>query len=183
MVTLTPQTLAKARAGQEAAVAAVLTHMMPPLRRLAARAVCPGLEFDDALQEGIIGLFGAIKTYRPTGGASFETYAAVCMRNAITAARRAAGRKKNAPLNQSLPLEDAAPAPGPEELAIRREQLEAAASDIRTRLSPFERKVLAAHLAGGSYRQIARQLGCTPKAVENALVRLRRKLRGSHPTH
>ncbi len=178
MVTLTPQTLAKARAGQEAAVAAVLTHMMPLLRRLAARAVRPGLEFDDALQEGIIGLFGAIKTYRPTGGASFETYAAVCMRNAITAACRAAGRKKNAPLNQSLPLEEAAPAPGPEELAIRREQLEAAASDIRTRLSPFERKVLAAHLAGGSYRQIARQLGCTPKAVENALGRLRRKLRG-----
>ena len=141
MIHLTPQTLARARAGQEAAVAAVLTHMMPLLRRAAARAVCPGLEFDDALQEGIIGLFGAIKTYHPGGSASFETYAAVCIRNAVTAARRAAGRKKNAPLNQSLPLEDAAPAPGPEELAIRRE------------------------------------------AVENALVRLRRKLRGSHPTH
>ena len=56
-------------------------------------------------------------------------------------------------------------------------------ADIQTRLSPFEREVLAAHLAGGSYRQIARQLGCTPKAVENALVRLRRKLRGGHPTH
>ena len=104
-------------------------------------------------------------------------------RNAVTAARRAAGRKKNAPLNQSLPLEDAAPAPGPEELAIRREQLRTTVADIQTRLSPFEREVLAAHLAGGSYRQIARQLGCTPKAVENALVRLRRKLRGSHPTH
>lgn len=73
--------------------------------------------------------------------------------------------------------------PGPEELAIRREQLRTTVADIQTRLSPFEREVLAAHLAGGSYRQIARQLGCTPKAVENALVRLRRKLRGSHPTH
>ena len=57
MIHLTSQTLARARAGQEAAVAAVLTHMMPMLRRAAARAVCPGLEFDDALQEGIIGLF------------------------------------------------------------------------------------------------------------------------------
>ena len=66
---------------------------------------------------------------------------------------------------------------------IRREQLRTTVADIQTRLSPFEREVLAAHLAGGSYRQIARQLGCTPKAVENALVRLRRKLRGSHPTH
>ena len=183
MIHLTPQTLARARAGQEAAVAAVLTHMMPLLRRAAARAVCPGLEFDDALQEGIIGLFGAIKTYHAAGGASFETYAAVCIRNAVTAARRAAGRKKNAPLNQSLPLEAAAPAPGPEVLASRREQLRSTVADIQTRLSPFEREVLAAHLAGGSYRQIARQLGCTPKAVENALVRLRRKLRGGHPTH
>ena len=92
MVSLTPQTLARARAGQEAAVAAVLTHMMPLLRRLAARAVCPGLEFEDALQEGIIGLFGAIKTYHSAGGASFETYAAVCIRNAVTAARRAAAQ-------------------------------------------------------------------------------------------
>ena len=99
------------------------------------------------------------------------------------AARRAAGRKKNAPLNQSLPLEDASPAPGPEELAIHREQPRATVADIQTRLSPFEREVLAAHLAGGSYRQIAWQLGCTPKAVENALARLRRKLRGGHPTH
>ena len=90
MIHLTPQTLARARAGQEAAVAAVLTHMMPLLRRAAARAVCPGLEVDDALQEGIIGLFGAIKTYHPGGSASFETYAAVCIRNAVTAARRAA---------------------------------------------------------------------------------------------
>lgn len=182
MTPLDLQTILRARAGQEAAMAAVLTHMMPVLRRFAARAVCPGLEYDDALQEGIIGLFGAIKTYHP-GGASFETYAAVCIRNAVTAAQRLAGRKKNAPLNQSLPLEEQADPSGPEELAIRREQLRNTVSDIRSRLSPFEQTVLAAHLAGGSYRQIARRLGCTPKAVENALVRLRRKLRGGHSLH
>ena len=182
MVSLTAQTLAQAQAGQEAAVAAVLTHMMPVLRRAAARSVCPGLELDDAMQEGIIGLFGAIKTYQPGKGAAFETYAAVCIRNAVAAAQRAAGRKKNAPLNQGLPLQGAAAGPGPEEVAIHREQLQSAMAAIESQLSAFERAVLAASLAGGSYRQIARQLGCTPKAVENALFRLRRKLRGSYPS-
>ena len=181
MVELTAETLAQAKAGQEAALAAVLARLSPTVRRLAGRAVCPGLEFDDALQEGLIALFDAIRTFQPGRGAPFEAYAAVCVRNAVLAARRAAGRGKNAPLNQRLPLPEgqAAASAGPEEAAIRREALAAAAAAIRTRLSPFERQVLAAYLAGGSYRQIARSLGRDPKSVENALTRLRRKLRGA----
>lgn len=174
---LTPLLLREARAGRETAIAAVLAHMMPALRRCAAQGVCPGLEYDDALQEGIIGLFSAVKTFDPAKGAAFETYASACIQNAVIAAQRAAGRKKHGPLNQSVPLEENHPAPGPEEIAIRNEQMDATFKAIHTRLSGFEQEVLALFLEGSSYEQIARQLGRTPKAVENALFRLRRKLR------
>lgn len=181
MAHLTPETLAGARAGQEAALAAVLAHMMPSMRRAAAMGVCPGLEFDDAVQEGIIGLFRAIKTYDEAKGAAFETYACTCIQNAVVAAQRTAGRKKHAPLNQGLPLDEAVPTPGPEEIAIQNEAMESTLQAIQTRLSPFEQEVLALFLAGDSYEQIARQLGRTEKAVENALFRLRRKLRPVDP--
>lgn len=177
MAKLTAQTLAEAKAGQEIAIAAVLANMMPLLRRTAAIGVCPGLEFDDAMQEGIIGLFRAIKRYDAEKDASFETYACVCVQNAVLTARRSAGRNKHDPLNKSVPLLDTYSSPGPEEIAIQQENLALTLQTIQTYLSEFERDVLTSFLEGGSYNQIAQQLGRTPKAVENALFRLRRKLR------
>lgn len=179
---LTPSILAQAKAGQETAIAAVLAHMMPTLRHAAAQGVCPGLEYDDAVQEGIIGLFNAVKTYDSAKGAAFETYASTCIQNAVIAAQRAAGRKKHGPLNQSVPLQEAHLAPGPEETIIRNEQMESTLQAIHTRLSGFEQEVLALFINGNSYEQIAQQLGRTPKAVENALFRLRRKLRQARNT-
>ena len=177
MIHLTSQTLARARAGQEAAVAAVLTHMMPLLRRLAARAVCPGLEFEDALQEGIIGLFRAIQTYDPGRGASFETYAGVCALNAQIAAARSARSKKHGPLNDSVPLEESGTAQSPEELAIAAERYQQIVREMEVRLSELERQVLALYLAGCSARQIGQRLGRDEKTAENAMGRVRRKLR------
>ncbi len=179
MSKITPELLRRAKAGQEAAVAGVLAQMMPAIRSRAADHVCPGMEFDDAVQEGIIGLFGAIKTYDPGRAASFETYAAACIQNAILSARRAAGRKKHGPLNQSVPLEDVHPTPGPEELAIQNERLQDTLDAIQSQLSDLERSVLELFLEGLSYEQIAKTLGRTPKTVENALTRLRRKLKKS----
>ena len=176
MTQITPELLQQAKAGQEAALAAVLAHMMPVIRSHAAAGVCPGLDLDDAVQEGIIGLFAAIRSYRPGEGASFGTYAGRCIQNAIRTARRAAGRKKHGPLNQSVPLSEETP-PRPEELAIQNEQLQDTLQTIQTRLSPFEQEVLELFLSGCSYEQIAQALGRSPKSVENALSRLRRKLK------
>ena len=174
---LTPQVIQEAKEGNEAAVAAVLAALMPHLRHVAMQGACPGLEQEDALQEGIIGLFSAVRTYEPDRGAEFETYASACIQNAVAAAQRAAGRKKHAPLNNSLPLDEDHPAPGPEELTIRKEQMQATLDAISSRLSSFEREVLDRFLDGDSYQQIAKELGRTEKSVENALFRLRRKLR------
>ena len=76
-----------------------------------------------------------------------------------------------------MPLPEDSAAPGPEELAIASERYADVLERIDTRLSPFERSALLASLEGQSAAQTARSLGCTPKAVENALARARKKLR------
>lgn len=174
---LSPQQLTAAREGDEPALAALIARFMPMIRSLARSAAGPGLDFEDAVQEGLIGLFSAVQRYRPEGGASFSTYASVCIRNAIWAAQRAASRKKHAPLNQSIPIPDEQSTPGPEELAQERERRAATLYRANSALSPFEKAVLRGYLAGLSYGQIAATLGCEEKSVDNALARIRRKLR------
>ena len=93
----------QARNGDEQAIAGLIARQMPQIRSLAAKAVRPGLDFDDAVQEGIIGLFSALETFDAQKGAAFATYANVCVQNAIVSAVRAAGRSKHAPLNTSVP--------------------------------------------------------------------------------
>lgn len=173
------------RAGDEAALAGLIARQMPMIRASAKRAVCPGLAFDDAVQEGIIGLLSAIRTYDEAKGAEFSTYANVCVQNAITAAVRAANRRKHAPLNQSVPYVEEAGAmyaaladmQGPEEQVLASEQLSQMMQDIRTRLSLRERQVLALFLDGLSYSAIATRLSISEKAVDNALQRVRAKLK------
>ncbi|MFR1808182.1 MAG: sigma-70 family RNA polymerase sigma factor [Pygmaiobacter massiliensis] len=172
-----PLRLEKAQSGDEAALATLIARFMPTIRSLAKRAESPGLDFDDAVQEAYIGLFHAVKTYDPAKGTAFATYATTCIRNSIVTAMRAAGRKKHAPLNSSVPLRESATVPGPEELAILKEQYREAVRGINTKLSGFEKEALLLSLRGQSYSEIAKALSRTPKAVDNALVRVRQKLK------
>lgn len=169
----------KAKQGQEAAIAALITRMMPAIRKGAAVAVAPGLDFDDAVQEGLIGLFDAIRGYDTNHGAPFAGYAAACIAHAQQDARRAALRKKHAPLNYSVPLPEDSTLPGPEDLAIASEAYSDVLARIDTQLSTLERAVLLASLRGQSTATIAGALHRTPKTVENALARARRKLRST----
>ena len=166
-----------ARRGSEAAFGALLLREMPVVKYFARLATCSYLDYDDAVQEGLIGLFAAINRYETGQGASFETFAAACIRNSVLAARRSAARKKHAPLNQSVPLSEAQSIPGPEESAIAHEEVSLALQKARSVLSPFEKRVLLYHLDGYSYTEIAKRMAVEKKAVDNALTRLRRKLR------
>ena len=159
------------------AIAALITAMMPAIRKGAAAVAAPGLDFDDAVQEGLIGLFHAVRSYRADKKVPFTAYAAACIANAQQDARRSATRKKHAPLNNSVPLPENSAAPGPEELAIANERCAAVLERINTQLSPLERGSLLASLEGHTAAQTAQLLHCTPKAVENALMRARKKLR------
>ena len=172
---------ARAQQGDENALAALIARMMPTIRKGAAANTAPGLDFEDAVQEGLIGLFHAVRGFDPAAGQSFAAYAAACIRHAQQDARRAALRKKHAPLNFSVPLPDADghtdTRPGPEELAISGEQYADTLRRMQTELSELERKVLLAGLAGNTPAQTAQELGLPTKNVANALARARRKLR------
>lgn len=172
-----PAQLEAARRGSEAATAAIITRFMPYIRHYSRLATAPGLDFDDAVQEGLIGLFSAIQHYSDGQAATFTTYALVCVQNSITSARRAASRKKHSPLNYSVPISDTHSIPGPEEATIANEQVSLTLEKARTTLSPMEKTVLRLYLDGYSYQQIAQKIARTEKAVDNALLRVRRKLR------
>ena len=172
--------LAHAQQGDESALAALIARMMPVIRRGAAECTAPGLDFEDAVQEGLIGLFHAVRGYEAAEG-PFVAYAGACVRHAQQDARKAALRKKHAPLNNSVPLPDADGTdtrPGPEELAITGEQYADTLRRMQTELSDLERRVLIAGLEGKTPAQTARELDLPAKNVANALARARRKLRG-----
>lgn len=110
--------LQQAQAGEESAIAALITAMMPAIRKGAAAVAAPGLDFDDAVQEGLIGLFHAVRSYRADKKVPFTAYAAACIANAQQDARRSATRKKHAPLNNSVPLPEILPRRGRKSLPL-----------------------------------------------------------------
>ena len=73
---------ARAQQGDENALAALIARMMPAIRKGAAECTAPGLDFDDAVQEGLIGLFHAVRGFDPAAGQTFTAYAAACIRSA-----------------------------------------------------------------------------------------------------
>ena len=174
------QALARCRLGDGQALAALIAWQMPRIRAAAQAGVCPGLDLEDAVQEGIIALFSAINTYSEEKGASFSTYASSCIRNGILTARRYARRKKHALLNDSVSIEQvqhtAAPEPSPEQTVEMNERLSSTMEGIATRLSSLEREVLLLFLEGASYSTIAKRLNISEKTVDNALQRVRAKL-------
>ncbi len=151
-----------------------------------------GADRDDIVQEGMIGLFRAVRSYDPARGASFRTYTDRCIRAQVLKAVRSAGRLKHAPLNSALSLQDPAPqdsgqtiadtiAAGfeadPEELAVLAEAERMIASEKSGLFSTFERQVFQMLREGKSYREIAEELGRSPKSVDNAIQRVRNKIR------
>jgi len=167
----------RAQSGNEQALAWLIARQMPQIRTLAARAVRPGMEYDDAVQEGLIGLYSALCTFDAAKGASFATYAGVCVQNAMASAVRASQRGKHAPLNNAAPYCEEQSVPGPEELLMQSERIASTMRSIDTRLSRMEKQVLCLSVQGYSYAQIARRLRVGEKAVDNALQRVRVKLR------
>ena len=150
-----------------------------------------GAEMDDLSQEGMIGLFKAMRDYQPEKEASFATFAGVCIRRQIQNAITNSNRKKHVPLNSYVSLymnseEDdnfmleerlvTSREENPEKLLIAKEQQKDRNERIRKELSKLEKQVLTLYLQGMSYEAIAEHLGKTEKAVDNALQRIRGKL-------
>jgi RNA polymerase sporulation-specific sigma factor len=151
-----------------------------------------GAEREDLLQVGMIGLWQAIVDYRHDKATSFPAFAKVCIHRHIITAIKAATRQKQVPLNTSLSLEVPADDDSsdwnmadvlqtgddddPEELLLKTEDSRRLHSLLFQMLSEFEWRVLAGYQLGKSYREIARELHCKTKSVDNALMRIKRKV-------
>jgi RNA polymerase sporulation-specific sigma factor len=151
-----------------------------------------GAEREDLLQVGMIGLWEAIMDFRPDRDTSFACFAKVCIQRQMISAIKTATRQKQTPLNSSISLEasttgDRRERPLPEMIACQREIDPASIvlgsegkrllqQSLRRELSPFEWDVLAAYQTGRSYKEMASDLGCKVKSIDNALSRIRRKL-------
>ncbi|MBE6813052.1 MAG: sigma-70 family RNA polymerase sigma factor [Ruminococcaceae bacterium] len=170
-----------AQQGDQAAVNTLLERYTATVRSVASCSFGASLEPDDLAQEGMLGLLAAVYSYAPEKAASFHTYASVCISNRIRSAVRADTRLKHSPLNSSVPLNDANISPGgnPEDLFVASEQAEQILAVLAKELTPLESQVLRAFLVDKSYRVVAGKLSLTEKAVDNALQRIRKKLRNS----
>lgn len=154
-----------------------------------------GADNDDLIQEGMIGLFKAIRDYDAGRDASFFTFAELCISRQIYTAVQASRRQKHIPLNNYISLYgnvsenaddderyliDALQTAGdmsPEELVIDRENMSVLEQRIEESLSSFEKQVLDLYVTGMSYVQIARVLGRDEKSTDNALQRLKGKIK------
>ncbi|MBP5308853.1 MAG: sigma-70 family RNA polymerase sigma factor [Clostridia bacterium] len=167
------------RGGDYSAGDEIIVRCSYIVRKVSRRYFLIGADTEDVYQEGFIGLLKAVRTYDESKG-SFTYYACLCVNSAvITAVRKYAGNKNKA-LNDGLPLsalEGSAASENPEEIYIEGENRRELLSDIESELSVLERQILLLYLKGLSYSEIERKTGKSFKSVDNALQRIRKKLR------
>ena len=181
--------IARLRAG-EREITDYLIDKYKSLVRTRARALyLVGGDHEDLIQEGMLGLFKAVRDYKPGKEASFATFAGLCIDRQMYSAVASSQRQKHQPLNSYISLYRTPesgdrellelieqPGGDPEERFISRETAAALRRVINTRLTPLERRVTELFLQGMTYRQIADAVPCPIKSVDNALSRVKRKL-------
>lgn len=170
--------------GDDAALSQLVTIMMPTVRMQASKySGVRGIDADDLFQEGMIGILSAVRTYKLNCGAEFKTYAAVCTKNRIITAAKKASLGKSIHSDCLISIEDDTALStdlSPEDSLIVKEKVDRLFRFIETKLTPKERSVLKLFLSGQSYDTIASELDSSPKSVDNALQRVRQKLKKYH---
>lgn len=186
------------RDGEEAITDYIMDKYKNMVRSKAKSMYILGADREDLIQEGMIGLFKAVRDYDTGRDASFFTFADLCVSRQMYTAIQAAGRQKHMPLNTYVSLyadgadgedglreaergllESAASRleQNPEELLIDRENVKRLEEVMEKELSNFEKQVLDLYLTGMKYSQIARVLGKDDKSTDNALQRIKAKLK------
>ena len=177
-----PVLIEQFRKGSPKAAAALLARYASLIHHAAARAEVPGAEQEDLRQEAYMGLLAAIRSFDPARGVQFRTYASACVNNALRNVRDASYTQKSRVHLHTVPLDAAADTPtgaadDPEDRVISREAAENVERLINETLSSYEKEVFLLYLNGCGYDRAAKKLGTTPKSVDNALQRARKKLR------
>lgn len=179
-----------AQRGDKDALSYVLNKYKRLVRLKARSYFLIGADHEDLVQEGMIGLYEAIRDYKPDRQSSFYAFSEICIKRQIISAIKAATRQKHIPLNSYIsfnkPLYDDDPektlldtiearAGDPEEMLIDQEDLMNIEDHMQKVLSPFESDVLKLFIEGKSYQEISEQLGKHQKAVDNAIQRIKKK--------
>ena len=172
--------------GDRAAEEELIERNLKLVRACSRPFFLAGGDSEDLVQEGMVGLLDAVRRYDPGQGVPFRSYAQLCIRNRIYNAIKSASRLKHTPLNDYVPFESPQfdesqtqvldTVRDPEELIIARERLSEIQDSSSKLLSKLEHKVLTLYLDGLSCHEIAGVLGRSPKSVDNAVQRIRRKL-------
>jgi RNA polymerase sporulation-specific sigma factor len=188
------QLVLKARNGSGAAMDALIRRYTGFVRLKASSYFLAGGDADDLVQEGLIGLYKAVRDFRPDKETSFRSFAELCVTRQIITAIKTATRFKHTPLNTYVSfshtpagqesdgectLGDALPGPGVDEpsvCVISTEELQSLVFCLGTGLSKLESDALRLYLEGSSYEDMAERLGCDTKTIDNALQRVKRKI-------
>lgn len=173
--------LSNAQSSKENNLEQLISQNKALVERVASRYKTSPMEMEDIIQEGMIGLLAAAKSYDSEKGASFATYAKTCIDNSIQSALKKFSRKKDIPQSSVVQYcEDETPSDSgfdsAEDIYIAQESVSLLTKVFRENLSDFENEVLRLHIIGCSYNEIASRLSKTPKAIDNALQRVRKKL-------
>jgi RNA polymerase sporulation-specific sigma factor len=188
------QLVMKARNGSQQALDALMRRYTGFVRLKASSYFLAGGESDDLIQEGMIGLYKAVRDFRADKETSFRSFAELCVTRQIITAIKTATRFKHAPLNTYVSfshtpagqesegectLGDALPGPNVNDPSVRvisTEELQSLVGCLGSSLSKLESEALRLYLEGFSYEGMAEELGCDTKTIDNALQRVKRKI-------
>ena len=181
------------RNGNEVALDALIRKYQSFVRLKASSYFIAGGDSDDLIQEGLVGLYKAVRDFRPDKETSFRSFAELCITRQIITAIKTATRYKHAALNSyvsfsqtpagqdegDVTVGDALAGPSVDDPAvcvISTEELESLVFQLGTGLSSLESNSLRLFLADFSYEEMAAELGCDTKTIDNALQRVKRKI-------
>jgi RNA polymerase sporulation-specific sigma factor len=188
------QLVLRARNGDGSAMDVLIRRYTGFVRLKASSYFLAGGDSEDLIQEGLIGLYKAVRDFRADKETSFRSFAELCVTRQIITAIKTATRFKHAPLNtyvsfshtpagqeadSECTLGDALPGPSVDEpsvCVISTEELQSLVFTLGTGLSKLESDALRLYLEGSSYEEMAKELDCDTKTIDNALQRVKRKV-------
>ena len=189
------QLIRRLREGERAIMDYIISKYKYLVIRAAKAIYLIGGENDDLIQEGMIGLFKAVRDFDTNQETSFYSFAELCISRQMYTAIKLSQRQKHMPLSSYVSLYDIKKSDyddkqsplieqleietnsNPEELFLDKERMQMLVEELNERLSDMERRVLHLHLQGEDYRSIAELLDKSPKSIDNALQRIRQKMR------
>ncbi len=180
---LTAEELAALAAnGNDEAMARLISIVTPIAKAKAAALANTGIPNEDLVQEGMLGFLDAVKKFDSSKGIPFKAYAEKCIINRILSAVRINFNNKNVALSNAVPFEIdvhemSDHSADPANILSQRDDSQAVEDFINNELSEFEQQVIGLRLLQKSYSQVADSLNCSEKAVDNALQRIRKKMR------